>query len=247
MSKVTRSWLFFLKFFYLLFIYYFYFWLCWVFVSVRGLSPVAASGGHSSSRCAVLSPPQPLLLRSRVSRRSGSAVVAHGPSCSAACGILPDQGSNPCPLHWQADSQPLRHQGSPLSYFLLLLRLYLSTLLGKVTSSLTNLITSSQQESYSISIWCATLCPTPVVKFFPPLYWGPLSGLFVLCPAVALSYVLGLFLFTLCTLPWKAHPFSCSPSLWSHRTYRHVSLNCPLSSRTQSPSVWQVSPPWLSC
>ena len=26
-----------------------YLWLCWVFVSVRGLSPVAASGGHSSS------------------------------------------------------------------------------------------------------------------------------------------------------------------------------------------------------
>ena len=38
---------------------------------------------------------------------------AHGLSCSAACGIFPDQGSNPCPLHWQADSQPLRHQGSP--------------------------------------------------------------------------------------------------------------------------------------
>ena len=48
-----------------------------------------------------------------LSRRAGSAVVAHGPSRSAACGILPDQGSNPCPLHWQADSQPLRHQGSP--------------------------------------------------------------------------------------------------------------------------------------
>ncbi|KAJ8792835.1 hypothetical protein J1605_004020 [Eschrichtius robustus] len=47
------------------------------------------------------------------SRRSGSVVVAHGPSRSAACGIFPDQGSNPCPLHWQADSQPLRHQGSP--------------------------------------------------------------------------------------------------------------------------------------
>uniref|UniRef100_A0A8C0HU68 Large ribosomal subunit protein uL29 n=1 Tax=Balaenoptera musculus TaxID=9771 RepID=A0A8C0HU68_BALMU len=29
----------------------------------------------------------------------GSVIVAHGPSCSAACGILPDQGSNPCPLH----------------------------------------------------------------------------------------------------------------------------------------------------
>ena len=24
-------------------------------------------------------------------------------SCSAACGIFPDQGSNLCPLHWQAD------------------------------------------------------------------------------------------------------------------------------------------------
>ena len=90
-----------------------YFCLCWVFVSVRGLSPVAASGGHSSSRCAGLSLPRPLLLRSTGSRRAGSVVVAHGPSRSAACGILPDQGSNPCPLHWQADSQPLRHQGSP--------------------------------------------------------------------------------------------------------------------------------------
>ncbi|KAJ8781153.1 hypothetical protein J1605_011137 [Eschrichtius robustus] len=47
------------------------------------------------------------------SRRAGSVIVAHGPSCSAACGIFPDQGSNPCPLHWQADSQPLRHQESP--------------------------------------------------------------------------------------------------------------------------------------
>ena len=78
-----------------------------------GLSLVAASGGHSSSWCAGLSLSRPLLLRSTSSRCSGSVVVAHGPSCSAACGIFPDQGSNPCPLHWQADSQPLRHQGSP--------------------------------------------------------------------------------------------------------------------------------------
>ena len=39
--------------------------------------------------------------------------MVHGLSCSAACGIIPDQGSNPCPLHWQVDSQPLCHQGSP--------------------------------------------------------------------------------------------------------------------------------------
>ena len=98
-------------FFFNLFIYLFQ--LCWVFVSVRGLSVVVASGGHSSSWCAGLSLSRPLLLWSTGSRRAGSAAVAHGPSCSAACGIFPDQGSNPCPLHWQADSQPLRHQGSP--------------------------------------------------------------------------------------------------------------------------------------
>ena len=101
-------------FFLIIYFYLFiYIWLCWVFVSVRGLSPVAASGGHSSSRCAGLSLSRFLLLRSTGSRRAGSVIVAHGPSCSAACGIFPDQGSNPCPLHWQADSQPLRHQGSP--------------------------------------------------------------------------------------------------------------------------------------
>ena len=53
------------------------------------------------------------LVRSTGSRRVGSVIVAHGPSCSAAGGNFPDQGSNPRPLHWQADSQPLRHQGSP--------------------------------------------------------------------------------------------------------------------------------------
>ena len=77
------------------------------------LSLVVASGGHSSSRCTGPSLSRPLLLRSTGSRRTGSAIVAHGPSRSVACGILPDQGPNPCPLHWQADSQPLRHQGSP--------------------------------------------------------------------------------------------------------------------------------------
>ena len=46
---------------------------------------------------------------------AGLVVVAHRPSCSAACGILPDQGLNLCLLHWQVDSQPLHHQGSPLA------------------------------------------------------------------------------------------------------------------------------------
>ena len=33
-------------------------------------------------------------------------------TCSAACGSFPNQGSNPCPLHWQPDSWPLDYQGS---------------------------------------------------------------------------------------------------------------------------------------
>ena len=43
-----------------------YVWLCWVFVSVRGLSLVVASGGHSSSRCVGLSPSRPLAAEHRL-------------------------------------------------------------------------------------------------------------------------------------------------------------------------------------
>ena len=39
--------------------------------------------------------------------------MVQGLSCSAACGILPDQKSNlDLPL-WQVDALPLSHQGSP--------------------------------------------------------------------------------------------------------------------------------------
>ena len=122
-------------FFFLSICLFIYLWLCWVFASARGPSLVVASGGHSSSRCAGLSPSQPLLLRSTGSRRAGSAVVAHGLSCSAARGIFPDQGSNPCPLHWQADSQPLRHQGSPCCWILfatILLRIFASMFISDI-------------------------------------------------------------------------------------------------------------------
>ena len=110
-------------------LFFFYFWLHTVFVffsfSLRlvfvaalGLSLVEASGGHSSLQCTGFSLRWLLLLRSTGSRHAGSVVVVHGFHRSAACGIFPDQGSNPCLLHWQADSQPLRHQGSPaISFF----------------------------------------------------------------------------------------------------------------------------------
>ena len=32
---------------------------------------------------------------------------------SATCGFFPDRGLNPCLLHWQVDSLPRNHQGSP--------------------------------------------------------------------------------------------------------------------------------------
>ena len=35
---------------------------------------------------------------------TGSTAMAHGLGCSVARGIFPDQGLNPCPLHWQAGS-----------------------------------------------------------------------------------------------------------------------------------------------
>ena len=50
---------------------------------------------------------------------AGSVVAAHGLSCSTACGIFPDRGSNLCLLHRQVDSLPLSHQGSPHKFFFL--------------------------------------------------------------------------------------------------------------------------------
>ena len=47
--------------------------------------------------------------------------MAHRLSYSKACRIVPDQKSNSCLLHWQADSLPLCHQRSPLLIFLIVL------------------------------------------------------------------------------------------------------------------------------
>lgn len=44
---------------------------------------------------------------------SGFRSCGAGLSCSLSCGILLDQGENPCPPCWQPDSQPLGHQKSP--------------------------------------------------------------------------------------------------------------------------------------
>ena len=69
--------------------------LCWVFVSVRGLSLVAASGGHSSSLCAGLSPSRPLLPQSTGSRRAGSAICGSWAQLLRGMWDLPRPGLEP--------------------------------------------------------------------------------------------------------------------------------------------------------
>ena len=84
---------------------FFFFLLCWVFVVFQELSLVAEVGvtlcwGVQASQCGGLSCcwARALGTWASVAARGLSSWV-HGLSCSAACGIFPDQGSNLCPLH----------------------------------------------------------------------------------------------------------------------------------------------------
>ena len=77
------------------------------------LSLAAVSGGSSLvAMCGLLVAAASLVVEHKL-KSVGSAVVARGLSCFVARGIFLDQGSNLCPLHWQVDSYPLDHQGSP--------------------------------------------------------------------------------------------------------------------------------------
>ena len=69
-------------------------------VPVQALSLIVLSGSYSPVATHRLS-------------SSGSRVVELRLSCSLTVEIFLDQGSNPCPLHWQVGSYPLYHQGSP--------------------------------------------------------------------------------------------------------------------------------------
>ena len=95
----------------------FYFWLCYVSAAARRLSLLVVSSGYSSWQCAGFSLQWLLLRWSTGSRYVSSGAGVHRLSCSMACEIVPDQGSNLCPLCWQMDSYPLHHQGSPKIVF----------------------------------------------------------------------------------------------------------------------------------
>ena len=76
----------------------------------RGLS---SSCSAWASHCGVFS-----CCRAQALGHVGLVVAVHRLSCSLACGIFLEQGSNLCPLLQQADSCPLHHQGSPVHSFL---------------------------------------------------------------------------------------------------------------------------------
>ena len=111
-SLLLWIWLF-LKFF----IYLFLFFGCAESSLHTGFSLVAASGEHTlvavhgflivvaslaehGSRC------RGSVVAAYGLQSSGSVVVVHWLSCSEACGIFPDHGWNPCPLHWQGILNP---------------------------------------------------------------------------------------------------------------------------------------------
>ena len=116
-----------------------YFWPSWVFLAARALlgcgewgllTSVASPAVEQGLQGADL---QQLWLRPE---SPGSAVVAHGPCCSTACGIFPDQGLDLRLPHWPAGSLPLSRQGSRLS-FIPLFELHLQGLSSQLISHVT--------------------------------------------------------------------------------------------------------------
>ena len=63
--------------------------------------------------------------RAQALGRVGPVVVARGPSCSEACGVISDQGSDSCVLRWQVGSLPLRREAPFACSFVLQKLLYI--------------------------------------------------------------------------------------------------------------------------
>ena len=83
-------------------------------------------------------------------------VVAHRLRCSVACRFFLDKGSKLCFLHWQADSLPQSHRGSPQS--IILFFVFYLTPLGFVC-----LISSS--SSFFLLI-CSPSCLLQIFEYF---------------------------------------------------------------------------------
>ena len=97
---------------------FFLFLFIYLFLAVLGLRFCARAFSSRGKRGPLfIAVRGPLLLRSTGSRCADSVVVAHGLSCSAACGMFPDQGSNPCPLALAGRFSTAAPPGKPLFYF----------------------------------------------------------------------------------------------------------------------------------
>ena len=90
-------------------------WFVWAFSSC-GEQGLLFAAVHE-----LLAAVESLVMERELQGAWASVVTALRLSCSVARGILPDQGLNLCPLHWEADYYPLHHQGSSSSKKFLLL------------------------------------------------------------------------------------------------------------------------------
>ena len=106
-----------------------YFWVLWIFVAACMLSLVEARllffscSGFSCCRAQTLGSQVSVVAALGLSSCSSRALDHRLSSCGSWAQLLHgmwislDQGWNPCPLHWQADSYSLYHQGSPQLLF----------------------------------------------------------------------------------------------------------------------------------
>ena len=106
-----------------------FFWLYWVFDALHGFSLLwqamttlhcgaqASNFGGLSCGAQTLGSGASLAVAARP-QNTGSVVATQGLSCSAACGIFPDQRSNLCPLHYQTSSYHLHHLGTPVLHLI---------------------------------------------------------------------------------------------------------------------------------
>ena len=94
----------------MVFFFFFFFWLPWGFCCCAWATLVAVCGPLIVVICCGAQ----VLGTWMGFSNCGLLAPGHGLSCSAACGIFPDQRLNLCPLHWQADFYPQYHQGWPV-------------------------------------------------------------------------------------------------------------------------------------
>ena len=215
-------------------------------------SLVAANGGYSPvAICRLLITVVSLVADFRSCSSQAlerGLVVVQGLSCSKACGILPDQESNPCLLHWQADSLPQSPQRS----------LFLGFLTGVFCRDQGNATWETQKgwnvlyKYWQVCIECCSTCPV----LFLPVYLCKCSAWY-LCTAT--SYVWA-FWIKLCftmekamaphssTLAWKT-PWTEEPgrlqSMGSLRVGHDWATSLSVFTSMHWRRKWQPTPVFL--